>query len=899
MLITKLLDYQVITMLCELCGKHPATVTIKEIRGGSIQELHLCRVCAEKRGYLSSPSLFGSFFEGGEDFSPLEFLSPKVHQERVNIIDYFSERAKKVVQRSIRQAKKLKSKYVDTEHLLLGLTDEEIASRILKDLGIKPQDVKDYIKQNVVRGQKEIEEPELSPRAKKVLETAFYEARDLGHSYVGSEHILLALIKEGEGMAAHILTKYGIDHPKAQRRVIRAIGKGRLAYKKSPTPTLDRFSRDLCALAQEGKLDPVIGRVDEINRVIQVLSRRTKNNPVLLGEPGVGKTAIAEGLAQRIVNENIPETLKDKRVLALDLSGVVAGTQYRGQFEQRLKQIMKEITSQKRNIILFIDELHTMVGAGAAEGAIDASNILKPTLARGELQMIGATTLKEYRKYIERDAALERRLQPILVNEPSPEVAQEILKGLRDRYEAHHKVKITNEAINTAVELSTRYIQDRYLPDKAIDLIDEAAAKVRLLAISAPEKLKELKKDILRLRKEKAALHKARNKRKVLETDKVLREKEAERKKLEEVWKQSKAVSLPKVTSSDIEEIASMWTGIPVTQLAEEEAQRLIKLEKRLHSRIIGQNEAVRAVSEAVRRGRAGLKDPNRPIGSFIFLGPTGVGKTELTRALACYLFGDEKALIRLDMSEYMERHTVSRLVGAPPGYVGYEEGGQLTEKVRQKPYSVILLDEIEKAHPDVFNILLQILEDGRLTDSKGRTVDFKNTVIIGTSNLGSNIIFNYQQKGVGFERKSDTEEAKENYEEIKKELMMQLKKTFKPEFLNRIDEIIVFHSLTKKQIRQIVDLMIRDVRLLLRGQGIELELTQKVRDQLAEEGYDPQLGARPLRRLIQKKIENSLSLGLLSGRFEKGDKIKVDVKKRKFIFSKIKTRTKAKMAKV
>ena len=891
-------------MICELCGQRPATVTIKEIRGGSIKELHLCRICAEKKGYLSSSSLFDSFFDEEEDFSPLEFLFPKVYQERVNILDHFSERAKKVVQGSIKYAKELKSKYVDTEHLLLGLTDEEIASTILKSLGIKPQDIKDYIKQNVIKGDKEVEEPELSPRAKKVLEMAFYEAKSLRHPYVGSEHILLALIKEGEGMAAQILSKYGIDYSRAQKEVVKVVGKGKLDHRKSTTPTLDRFSRDLCLLAREGKLDPVIGRVDEINRVIQVLSRRTKNNPVLIGEPGVGKTAIAEGLAQRIVNENVPETLKDKRVLALDLSGIVAGTQYRGQFEQRLKQIMKEINSQKRNIILFVDELHTLVGAGAAEGAIDASNMLKPALARGELQMIGATTLEEYRKYIERDAALERRLQPILINEPSPEIAIEILKGLRDKYEAHHKVKITNEAIRAAVDLSARYIQDRYLPDKAIDLVDEAAAKVRLLNISAPEKLKELKKDILHLKKEKAALDKVKNKRKLIETDKILKEKENQMKKLEEAWKKSKATSLPKVTAQDIEEIVSMWTGIPVTQLQEEESQKLIRLEKELHTRIVGQDEAVKAVSEAVRRGRAGLKDPNRPIASFIFLGPTGVGKTELAKALTSYLFGDEKALIRLDMSEYMERHTVSKLIGSPPGYVGYEEGGQLTEKVRQKPYSVILLDEIEKAHPDVFNILLQILEDGRLTDAKGRTVDFKNTVIIGTSNLGSNIIFDRQQKGVGFSPAGPTgkskikQEVQENYEEIKKELMNELKKTFKPEFLNRIDEIIVFHSLTKDQIRQIVDLLIENVKLLLKGQGIRLELTQKARNQLAEEGYDPQLGARPLRRLIQKKIENPLSLGLLSGKFGKGDEIKVDVQKGKFTFIKIKNRNKIKKIK-
>ncbi|MBU1167116.1 AAA family ATPase [Patescibacteria group bacterium] len=808
----------------------------------------------------------------------------------VNIIDHFSKRAKKVIEEAAAAAREVNSASIDTEHLLIGLCEEEeMGTKILEKLGINPDDLKNYLKENLIEGTEEKKQLDLSPRAKKTLELAFYIAREMGLNYVGSEHILLGLIKEGEGMAAQALKKYKVSFDRALEATVKSLGgktkssRDQKEKTESKTPHLDSYSIDLTKQAKEGKLDPVIGRSDEITRVIQVLSRRTKSNPVLIGEPGVGKTAIAEGLAQKVVSGNIPENLQKKRVVALDLASMVSGTKFRGEFEKRLKKVIKEIQDSNKDIILFIDELHTIVGAGASEGSIDASNIIKPSLARGELQAIGATTLDEYKKHIEKDSALERRFQPILVGEPNVDVTIEILKGLRDKYEAHHKIKISTEAMIAAAHLSDRYIQDRFLPDKAIDLIDEAAAKIRLASITTPDKLKELETEIKRLSKEKEASEKAKNRKQVLLLNKDLKKVRSERKVLQESWNKEKGTGKQEVTPKDIEEVLSKWTGIPVSDLASEETQKLLKLEKNLHGRIVGQEEAVTAVSEAIRRGRAGLKDPSRPVGSFIFLGPTGVGKTELTKALAYLLFGDEDAMIRIDMSEYMERHTVSRLIGSPPGYVGHEEGGQLTEKVRRKPYSVILLDEIEKAHPDIFNVLLQILDDGRLTDAKGRTVDFKNTVIIATSNVGSNLISEASDKDFGFTKRKDKKRKqslsnKESSEHLKHDLMGELKKTFRPEFLNRVDEVIFFHALNQKQIRKIIDLMLEKLNELLAGQNIELEVSTKAKNFLAKEGYDPTFGARPLRRVIQKKIENPLSTQLLEGGFKEGDKVLVDV---------------------
>jgi ATP-dependent Clp protease ATP-binding subunit ClpC len=832
----------------------------------------------------------GPMFGGGGP--SIDGRSMEARQERVNIVDYFSERAKFVLDKSVEAARKFKSHQIDTEHLLLGLLEEkEVAYKIIKSFGVEPDDIKAYIEENIKKGEEAVERFDLSPRAKKVLELSFHEARNMEHNYIGSEHILLGLIREGEGLAAQIFNKYAIDHTKARAAVINFIGTGARRRKKarSNTPTLDEYSRDLTAMAKEGKLDPVVGRAKEVARVIQVLSRRTKSNPVLIGEPGVGKTAVVEGLAQKIISNNVPETLKNKRVLSLDLSGLIAGTKHRGDFEERVKKIMKEIEAAQKEVILFIDELHTLIGAGSAEGAVDAANMLKPALARGDLQAIGATTLDEFQKHIEKDAALERRFQPILVEEPSVEDTIEILRGLRDRYEAHHKVRISDEAIVASASLSDRYITDRFLPDKAIDLMDEGAAKIRLASINAPDQIKERERSLRKLDKELEAAGKAKSKRKIAALERNIESVKKELKELSASWQKDKSTGQPALTAHDVEKIVSEWTGIPVTQLAEEEVDKLLKLESRLHERVIGQDEAVVAVARAVRRGRAGLKDPRRPIGSFIFLGPTGVGKTELAKSLAAIIFGDEEAMIRIDMSEYMERHTVSRLVGSPPGYVGYDEGGQLTEKIRKKPYSVVLLDEIEKAHPDVFNILLQILEDGRLTDAKGRLVDFKNTIIIATSNVGSQLIQDRAPK-LGFEEKAESEKAGADrmHEQLKMNLQDELKKVFRPEFLNRIDEIIVFHSLDQKQVRVIVDLMLEEVQKLLRAQNIRMKVTPAAKNQLIKEGYDPHFGARPLRRVIQRHIENLLSEKLLGSEFTSGQTIEVDYdgKKKEFVFT-------------
>ncbi|CAM3937610.1 ATP-dependent protease ATP-binding subunit ClpC [Mesobacillus zeae] len=796
----------------------------------------------------------------------------------------FTERAQKVLALAQEEAIRLGHSNIGTEHILLGLVreGEGIAAKALYGLGLGAEKIQKEVENLIGRGEEGAQTIHYTPRAKKVIELSMDEARKLGHSYVGTEHILLGLIREGEGVAARVLNNLGVSLNKARQQVLQLLGSNETSggqgggSANANTPTLDSLARDLTAIAREGSLDPVIGRSKEIQRVIEVLSRRTKNNPVLIGEPGVGKTAIAEGLAQQIVNNEVPEILRDKRVMTLDMGTVVAGTKYRGEFEDRLKKVMDEIR-QAGNIILFIDELHTLIGAGGAEGAIDASNILKPSLARGELQCIGATTLDEYRKYIEKDAALERRFQPITVDEPTAEESIQILKGLRDRYEAHHRVSITDEAIDAAVKFSDRYISDRFLPDKAIDLIDEAGSKVRLRSYTTPPNLKELEMKLEEVRKEKDASVQSQEFEKAAslrDTEQRLREQLDNTKK---TWKEKQGKENSEVTVEDIAHVVSSWTGVPVSKLAQTETDKLLKLEEILHSRLIGQEEAVKAVSKAVRRARAGLKDPKRPIGSFIFLGPTGVGKTELARALAESMFGDEDAMIRIDMSEYMEKHSTSRLVGSPPGYVGYDEGGQLTEKVRRKPYSVILLDEIEKAHPDVFNILLQVLEDGRLTDSKGRTVDFRNTVLILTSNVGAEAL--KRNKYVGF----NIQDGEQDYKDMKGKVMEELKKAFRPEFLNRIDEIIVFHALEKEHLKKIVTLMSDQLVKRLEEQDIHLELTEAAKVKISEEGYDPEYGARPLRRAIQKHIEDQLSEELLKGTVLTGQNVLIDVENGEF----------------
>ncbi|MBS3682209.1 ATP-dependent protease ATP-binding subunit ClpC [Ornithinibacillus massiliensis] len=791
----------------------------------------------------------------------------------------FTERAQKVLALSQEEAVRLGHNNIGTEHILLGLVreGEGIAAKALESLGLEVSKIQEEVEKLIGTGKQPMQTIHYTPRAKKVVELSQDEARKLGHSYVGTEHILLGLIREGEGVAARVLNNLGVSLNKARQQVLQLLGsnesqagrQGRGQASNANTPTLDSLARDLTQSAKEGNIDPVIGRSKEIERVIQVLSRRTKNNPVLIGEPGVGKTAVAEGLAQQIIQNEVPETLRDKRVMTLDMGTVVAGTKYRGEFEDRLKKVMEEIR-QAGNIILFIDELHTLIGAGGAEGAIDASNILKPSLARGELQCIGATTLEEYRKYIEKDAALERRFQPIQVDEPTLEETIQILKGLRDRYEAHHRVTITDEAIEAAAKLSDRYITDRFLPDKAIDLIDEAGSKVRLRSYTVPPNLKDLEQKLEEVRKEKDAAVQSQEFEKAAslrDTEQRLRE-QLEMTKNE--WKEKQGQEDSQVTVEDIASIVSIWTGVPVSKLTKDESERLLHLEEVLHDRVIGQEEAVKAVAKAIRRARAGLKDPKRPIGSFIFLGPTGVGKTELARALAEAMFADEDAMIRIDMSEYMEKHSTSRLVGSPPGYVGYEEGGQLTEKVRRKPYSVVLLDEIEKAHPEVFNILLQVLEDGRLTDSKGRVVDFRNTVVIMTSNVGASEL--KRNKYVGF----NLDDENKDYANMKSKVMDELKKAFRPEFLNRIDETIVFHSLEKKHMKSIVTLMVKDVQKRLIEQEIDFTLTDKALEKIANEGFDPEYGARPLRRSIQKNIEDLLSEELLKGSIKIGEKVKI-----------------------
>ena len=806
----------------------------------------------------------------------------------------FTNRANKAIEIANDIALELGHSYIGTEHILYGLAKEGngIASKVLENQNVTADDILNKIEE-LIGSDESIENiVDFTPRTKRVVESAFIEARKLGYNFIGTEHLLIGILREGDCVAAKILLDLNVNIPKLYNEIIKVInegedynssddssnnsngGKRRGSYNQ--TPTLNQFGQDLTKKAEEGKLDPVIGRKQEIERVIEILSRRTKNNPCLIGEPGVGKTAAVEGLAQKIAAGDVPEILKDKRVVTLDISGMVAGSKYRGDFEERIKKALNEV-KKAGDVILFIDEIHTIVGAGAAEGAIDAANILKPLLARGEIQLVGATTLNEYRKFIEKDAALERRFSPITVNEPSEKDTIQILKGIRDKYEAHHNVKITDEAIEAAVKLSIRYVNDRFLPDKAIDLIDEASSRARLKTYTEPDSLKELQEEIEKTKneKEEAVLNQKFEKAAELrDTEKALRDKfEKEQSK----WKSKNTKSIVTITEENIAEVIANWTGIPAKKITEDENEKLKNLEKELHKRVIGQNEAVEAVSKAIRRGRVGLKDPKRPIGSFLFLGPTGVGKTELSKALAEVLFGDENAMIRLDMSEFMEPHSVSKLIGAPPGYVGFDDGGQLTEKIRRKPYSVVLFDEIEKAHPDVMNMLLQILEDGRLTDSQGRTVNFKNTVIIMTSNLGARLITDRKQ--LGFANKEGEADSKKEYEEIKKEVMAELKKELRPEFINRIDEIIVFHKLNDNDINQIIDIMLKEVVNRLKEQKYDVEFEPEVKEMVAKEGIDKNFGARPLRRTIQNLVEDKLAEEILDGKLNKGKLAKFTVK--------------------
>ena len=812
--------------------------------------------------------------------------------------DRLTEKAKIVLNNAADAALEMGQSYVGTEHLLIGLIRETegVAGKILEANSLSDTQVIDKIDELIGTGEPISDDitPEATPRTKRVIQNSYVEARRLGHSYIGTEHILIALLRESESIAVKILLSLGISPQKLYEEILNLLNddneqsvqsepsphqKG----ERSNVPTLMKFGRDLTKMAQEEKLDPVIGRDEAIERVVQILSRRTKNNPCLIGEPGVGKTAVAEGLAQKIISGNVPEILKNKKVITLDMSSMIAGAKYRGEFEERLKKAMEEIHKAK-NIILFIDELHTIIGAGAAEGAIDAANILKPALARGEIQVIGATTIEEYRKYIEKDAALERRFQPITLSEPTEDESLEILKGIRDKYEAHHRVKITDKALEAAVKLSNRYISDRFLPDKAIDLVDEAASRIKIKTLTAPPDVKNLEDKIASVKKEKEAAITVQDYEKAAKLRDEEKELAGKLSTVKNDWEKNNTSNEATVTESEIAEIIAMWTGIPVKSIEETESERLLRLEEILHERVVGQSEAVSAVSKAIRRGRVGLKDPKRPIGSFIFLGPTGVGKTELSKALAEAMFGDEDAMIRIDMSEYMEKHTVSRLVGSPPGYVGYDEGGQLTEKVRRKPYSVVLFDEIEKAHPDVFNILLQILEDGILTDSQGRRVDFRNTVIIMTSNLGARKITDIK-KSLGFSAGDDN--SVRDYEKIKSDVMGEVKEAFRPEFLNRVDEIIVFHQLDNESIKEISKKMLGQLEKRLLDNKITAEFSDEALTEISSEGFDPVYGARPIRRVIQSKIEDMIAEKMLDGTIKSGDEIIVTVKDGNFTVEK------------
>lgn len=884
--------------ICDICKKNRAAGKITVIKNGVKQVKDICQPCANKTQGRSSGSfggqsfgnlndifggLLGDIFGGGGQGGGLEGLglpgqmrNPS-SEERVDFNDYLSDEANRVLDRAAEFAQDNRNPVIDTEHLLFSLLQNNIVINALKSLKIDGKTLEKEIKENITKGAAVPQDLEYSPRLKRVFDLSLDEARALNHNYIGPEHLVLALVKEGEGLASQILKRAGlVDAGPLRQQIIKKVGMGKAeSVIKMNTPTLDKFSRDLSQLAREGKLDPVIGRSKEIETAIEILSRRTKNNPVLIGEPGVGKTAIVEGLAQRIVSGSVPESLFGKRLVEIDLAAIMSGTRFRGDLEERLKQIIEEIKDNRDTLIVFIDELHLLVGTGSAgESGMDAANIFKPSLARGELHVVGATTLKEYKKYIEKDQALERRFQPIVVPEPTVEQTIEILRGLRDRYESHHRIKILDEALVAASELSNRYVTSRFLPDKAIDLMDQAAARVRIQSTSEPSEVRELDEQSHSLKKELEAAQRAK---KIKEADKIKKEigeMEKKREQFYDKWQESMARSIPVVNQRAIADVVSKLTGIPVSELTEEEREKLLNLENKLSAKVIGQEEAIKAVASAIRRSRAGLGDPYRPIASFIFLGPTGVGKTELSRSLAQVLFGDQEAMVRLDMSEYMERHNVARLIGAPPGYVGFEEGGQLTEAVRRRPHSIVLLDEIEKAHPDVFNILLQVLEDGRLTDGQGRVVDFTNTVIIATSNIGSELI----------QHEWDKEEKKRmEYEELRAKLKEELKKYFRPEFLNRLDEIIVFRALGREQLGQIVKLQLGILQARLQKSGFNLKVSEEAVKKLAEEGYDPHFGARELRRLIQRQIENRISDEILRSKPDRGIVVEVDFKDKEF----------------
>ena len=892
-------------MLCEECHVNEANFTVSVVAGEETTVRHLCADCMSRmnadlvKGSVKSllNTVLNAIRANTEDENRKEFSMP--------IFGRFTQKAQQTLTLAQRIAAELQQPYVGTEHFLLALlkmgasVPEAVSSRMSYESVVT--ELREHLKKLPADGD-EVRKVriELSPRAKKTLESSVLESHKLGQNYVTVEHIWLALLGNDDGVAGSLLRNAGVDLSAAREQLLRQMrensgneeaprrmpgfppfapaNKGRNNAEEGKSE-LEKYSRDLTAAAEKNELDPVIGRETEIQRIIQILIRRTKNNPVLIGEPGVGKSAVVEGLAQRIMQGNVPELLLGKRIMSLDIGSMVAGTKYRGEFEERLKNVMEELR-KAGNVLLFIDEIHTIIGAGATEGSLDAANILKPAMSRGEIQCIGATTLDEYRKHIEKDAALERRFQPVVVGEPTAEETLSILYGLRDRYEAHHKVRITDEALAAAVKLSERYIPDRYLPDKAIDLMDEAASRVRIAACTAPPDVREQEKrlEALLIEKKEAISHQDFEKAAALRDQERNIHREIEEKRAE--WNRAQSATRDTVTEEDIAQVVSQWTGIPVSRMTEQEAQRLVKLEETLHKRLIGQEEAVSAVARAIRRARAGLKDPKRPIGSFIFLGPTGVGKTELCRALGEAMFGDEDAVIRLDMSEYMEKHTVSRLVGSPPGYVGYEEGGQLTEAVRRKPYSVVLLDEVEKAHPDVFNILLQILEDGRLTDNTGRVVSFKNTIVVMTSNAGAHVIGSGRTMGFGADQSGEAR----NYEAMKESVMKEVKELFRPEFINRVDELIVFHALTEDEIRQITNLMLRQVADRLKEQEIILTWDDKVTEKLAQDGYDPKFGARPLRRLIQRTVEDTLSEELLQGHITLGQEIRLTVKKNEIV---------------
>lgn len=828
----------------------------------------------------------------------------------MNLSDLFAKRTNEALQAAFNITREKKQRAIDTEHILYGLcSDEVVMKRIFKELGIDANELKNFLEKQMSLGdyENQTQNANFSPRASHVIQLAYQESLELRHSYIGTEHIFLGLILEQEGLAAQILKKYAITHAQARQAVVKVIGEGdkegESVQKGSETPTLDEFTKDLTNLAKEDKIDPVIGRDDEIIRVIEILSRRKKNNPVLIGEPGVGKTAIAEGLAQRIITGQVPDVLKDKKVKSLDLSKMVAGSKFRGEFEDRAKKLIEDLEKAERSVILFIDELHTIVGSGAQQGELDFSNMIKPALARGELQVIGATTLSEYQKYIEKDAALERRFQPVLVDEPTVEQTILILKGIKERYESHHKLKIQEEALVAAATLSQRYIKNRFLPDKAIDLVDEASSRVRLRSTSEPEKLRKLKDEIKKLETERESLTRAGEHKDAANIKVRIEQLKQELAPVEDEWIKQRGTGTPEVTISDITEVISRMTGVPITELNKEEKENLKNLESTLHNRIIGQEEAVRLVANSVRRARTGLKDPKRPIASFLFLGPTGVGKTELAKTLSEIVFGDEDAMIRIDMSEYMEKFAVTRLIGAPPGYVGYEEGGQLTEKVRRKPYSVILLDEIEKAHPDVFNILLQVMDDGKLTDGKGRVVDFKNTIIIATSNLAADLILSHigvselvktaenekpKQDKDSLVRLKSAKTLVPSWDSLKDEVMDILKKFFRPEFLNRLDEIVMFKALSRKEIEKVVLLVLESTKRLLHAQNIEIEFDTSVVSEVARMSYNPQFGARPIKRTVQSEIDNLLSSEILDEKIKSGDKIIMTYSKSKFIVEKV-----------